>query len=292
MKSDTNHKPATSRTFSFPQPTLPGRVKFGGYVYILEFTDGLVKVGMSSEPRTRVSALTAAAKVFGQDALRGWLSPHHEQPTRSEARLIAAATALGGQSRAVEYFTGVSFPALVRLANRFPFHPVDTKAHLDEQERLEREWVVARYGSLEAKAAHDGMANLARRLAGPRVGLGSPYGRQATARAVEGVGFLLASGVGEVCAPRLVFADLVADRRDAVLTSVRLRDLAWGMDDGIRIYCRPNKDGRLIRAIGGTVLGTAVLVRADAFDIAWITATPPDWASVEDIEWLDSAVSR
>lgn len=116
---------AAIEVFQFPFNDLPGKTRFGGYVYVAEFDNGTVKVGMTSDPRSRLAAYASSAGVFEVHPLRGWLSPLHLNPGATEKTLRDAFAALGSIAAGREWFTEVSFEDAVSTATSLPLMPVD-----------------------------------------------------------------------------------------------------------------------------------------------------------------------
>jgi hypothetical protein len=102
---------------------LPDRTDVGGYVYILGFDNGTVKVGSTSNPRDRVAALVGHAEGLGVTLVDYWISGAHEAHQATERRLLAAARGQAEAVRRQEYFTGVGFAALVSCAQKLPWGP-------------------------------------------------------------------------------------------------------------------------------------------------------------------------
>jgi hypothetical protein len=115
--------------------TLPGKAKYGGYLYAVRFKGGLVKVGWTTHPASRVRSHEDHAAVFGVSRREAWVSPLHDNPKVTEKTLIALASRLSSGLRRHEYFTGINFSAFVAEAGRIPFAPVDYAAH---EEALKR----------------------------------------------------------------------------------------------------------------------------------------------------------
>ena len=98
----------------------PGPV---GFVYVIEFSNGTVKVGRTENPDSRMSAHAAAGKKFGALITDKWLSPQHSEWLANETRLKGIAAELGGTVAAQEYFTGVGFADVVARAQELTFTP-------------------------------------------------------------------------------------------------------------------------------------------------------------------------
>lgn len=107
---------------------LPGKARFGGYVYVIEFDNGTIKVGCTSNPQSRVSAHVRSAASFGIVLTRQWVSPLHEGHQETEKQLISLAEQFGSVSGGTEYFTGVDFTKLIERAEKLSFPSVDTEA--------------------------------------------------------------------------------------------------------------------------------------------------------------------
>lgn len=112
---------STAKPFWVPWPTHPPASGQGGFVYVLlfEMSGGLkiVKVGRTQVPRRRVSSHALYAERFGGRLVQGWLSVPHITWERTEKALIANALCMAGEPLAgSEYFTGVSYEALVEVA--------------------------------------------------------------------------------------------------------------------------------------------------------------------------------
>jgi hypothetical protein len=105
------------------------RAEYGGYLYVLLFDNGTVKLGCSANPGRRIESHRGNAEGFGIEALRVWISPLHDDYIRTEKELIAQAEMLGGKQIRKEYFAGVDFAAVVTAARRITYPPVDVAAH-------------------------------------------------------------------------------------------------------------------------------------------------------------------
>lgn len=115
-------------TYSREGVTLP-RMRFGGYVYVIEFSTGLVKVGKTSDPAKRLETHRGNGAAFGADITRYWVSAAHDNFDSNETLLIQAMRDLGGTSNRAEYFTGVSMEESVAAAKSLTLDEIDTEAH-------------------------------------------------------------------------------------------------------------------------------------------------------------------
>jgi hypothetical protein len=93
-----------------------------GYIYVLRFTSGTLKVGHTTRPRVRVTQHKSAARVHGASIDRLWISPPHANYRDNEDRLVA----LCGREWVPindEYFAGGDFDVAVGFAGRMPMEP-------------------------------------------------------------------------------------------------------------------------------------------------------------------------
>lgn len=94
-----------------------------GYVYVIAFDDGTLKVGRSQDAEIRLRTHGQTAKGFGLSVTGKWSSPEHVGWVENEAALKALAEELGGVCRGDEWFTGVDFGELVARAANLKFSP-------------------------------------------------------------------------------------------------------------------------------------------------------------------------
>ena len=92
-----------------------------GYVYVIAFDDGTLKVGRSQDAEVRLRTHGQTAKGFGLSVTGKWSSPEHVGWVENEAALKALAEELGGVCRGDEWFTGVDFGELVAKAASLKF---------------------------------------------------------------------------------------------------------------------------------------------------------------------------
>lgn len=94
-----------------------------GYVYVIAFDSGLIKVGQTKNARTRFNTHQRTARSFGLTVADRWESPLHVGWLENERALKRIASELGGKPTTPEYFSGVSFGALTEKARDLPFEP-------------------------------------------------------------------------------------------------------------------------------------------------------------------------
>jgi len=90
-----------------------------GYLYVLEVTGGIIKVGFSVEPKARLKQHARASEKKALTVTREWVSPVHVEAGLNEEELIASCERLGGVScMGREWFSGVRFDDAVAAAMR------------------------------------------------------------------------------------------------------------------------------------------------------------------------------
>lgn len=92
-----------------------------GYIYVIAFDDGTLKVGRSQDAEIRLRTHGQTAKGFGLSVADKWSSPEHVGWVENEGALKALAEELGGVRRSDEWFTGVDFGELVAKAAALEF---------------------------------------------------------------------------------------------------------------------------------------------------------------------------
>lgn len=103
-----------------------------GYVYVVEFSDGTVKVGKARSLRSRLGNHRHDAEKFALSISRWWGSPLHRGYGDSEKQLITHASTVGGIQGGREYFSGVDFSGVVEFASSLQMTP--TSPQLAESE--------------------------------------------------------------------------------------------------------------------------------------------------------------
>ena len=92
-----------------------------GYVYVMAFDNGIVKVGRTQNIARRLITHAQSAHNFGIAVTGKWVSPLHGGWINNEDELIRIAHELGGKPTTPEHFRGVSFEALRERARQLPF---------------------------------------------------------------------------------------------------------------------------------------------------------------------------
>lgn len=89
----------------------------GGYVYVIEFYSGMIKVGKSVQPDTRILHHAERAELHGDGVTRFWVSQRHRGFEKTELALIRFCKLHGEPWCGNEYFREVS-PEAARDAAR------------------------------------------------------------------------------------------------------------------------------------------------------------------------------
>lgn len=95
---------ANNRDYGDLGPPLPRHPKSDGkkgYIYIIEYDTGMVKVGRTTSPRQRIKGQLYIAARFGVEPRNIWLSSFHENYKSTERELLKR---LGTPTQGAEYF--------------------------------------------------------------------------------------------------------------------------------------------------------------------------------------------
>jgi len=109
------------RALDWTRLNLPAPIDGLGYIYVVGYTSGLIKVGQSRTPRKRLRAHRSHGAVFGVDVVDAWVSPPHRNYTQNEVRLIKFCQRKG-KATSNEYFRDVGFAVAVEAAEALEFH--------------------------------------------------------------------------------------------------------------------------------------------------------------------------
>lgn len=104
------------------------------YVYVVEFTTGVVKVGRTANQTQRVADHGRAAGKHGAAITRSWVSGPHKEYAQNEVALIAFCAERWPLAGGKEYFANADYHAVVEYARGLPMTHV-TEADLDEYEK-------------------------------------------------------------------------------------------------------------------------------------------------------------
>lgn len=87
-----------------------------GYLYVLEFETGSIKVGQTTDAARRVYEHCRDAWAYNVVMTNVWISKPHEGYLTNEVALIAAVSEFGGERAKREYFHDADFDKCVQLA--------------------------------------------------------------------------------------------------------------------------------------------------------------------------------
>lgn len=91
---------------SQPTAVMPGRSAMGGYVYLILFSSGAIKVGHTQNPATRMKSHAATARAHGVEIAAHWVSQPITNSRQNERRLIDFCNSRFIPVNDGEYFSG------------------------------------------------------------------------------------------------------------------------------------------------------------------------------------------
>lgn len=86
-----------------------------GYLYVIEFSTGVIKVGQTRDPQRRLGEHRRSAGAFGVSITQFWLSPPHANYLETEAALIIDCAEFSPYSKR-EYFHAINWSEAVEDA--------------------------------------------------------------------------------------------------------------------------------------------------------------------------------
>lgn len=86
-----------------------------GYIYVIAFTTGVVKVGQTEDPKRRLGEHQSEAMAYGVGATNYWISPPHRNFKNNETHLIKLCAKVSKRSRR-EYYHEVGYERAVDFA--------------------------------------------------------------------------------------------------------------------------------------------------------------------------------
>jgi hypothetical protein len=98
-----------------------GRLRGEGHVYVIRFSSQIVKVGRTAAPRTRMRWHLSSAAWYGTTIEKAWLSRPHVDVVPNERALIKYGRERATAQTGNEYFRGVDFADVVRLAESLTY---------------------------------------------------------------------------------------------------------------------------------------------------------------------------
>ena len=120
---------------SLDLPALVGdRVSAEGFIYIIEYSTGLVKPGRTTRPDARMSEHRGSAARHGIQIARKWVSQHHANYDANEAILLDYCNRHGRRmSNRSEFYSDVSYDDVLAVAQQLSYpEPVEHNARMRE----------------------------------------------------------------------------------------------------------------------------------------------------------------
>lgn len=102
-----------------------------GCVYIIEFENGIIKVGQSRAPAKRLKTYSVYCSHAATNISKEWVSPILENAKLEESRMIEACLEFGSRAHGREWFSGVSFDDL--RAHTMLFMEIASDEYLAEE---------------------------------------------------------------------------------------------------------------------------------------------------------------
>lgn len=91
-----------------------------GFVYVIEFSFGTIKVGQTRNARMRMRQHFKDALKFGGGIRNMWVSDSHPEWGENELALIRACAAATDAVGGVEYFPGLDYESVIEFAQQLP----------------------------------------------------------------------------------------------------------------------------------------------------------------------------
>jgi hypothetical protein len=107
----------------------------GAHVYVIRFTSDVIKVGWTQQPSQRLKTHAKSARIHGVEVAEHWISKPHAAAAKNEKTLIEFCTSRASSVAGAEYFTGLSYSAVVEFARTLDYKPIMAA----ERERIKRE---------------------------------------------------------------------------------------------------------------------------------------------------------
>jgi hypothetical protein len=119
-----------------------------GYIYVVQFSTGVVKPGKAVDAERRLEHHARLAEFHGAPIVRKWISEYHLGISKTERRLLRFCEETG-QQLSGEYFTGPLFDAARDYGQRV-VHGALLRTHLD--------WMVEAAGDDMSRSVADAWA--------------------------------------------------------------------------------------------------------------------------------------
>lgn len=154
-----------------------------GHVYVIEFSDGTIKVGRAGNWMRRLATHVGDAQKFGVSVIRTFCSIRHRDYASTERKLIAEARNTSTSQVRSEYFGGADFDSLADFIESLPLAPssadqqASDAAEAEERMRPWREHLAAKTAENEAGTwvlVGGSSADFLSLLLDPRIDAGEP----------------------------------------------------------------------------------------------------------------------
>lgn len=116
---------------------MPKKAAKGGYVYVLGFDNGLVKVGQTCDPKRRIQRHSAMASLFECELVDGWVSRLQARPDAVESAVLRD---VGRHAVVGEWLRGAEYADVVRIAQGLQ-GPELSLAPVTQRSILDTRWV-------------------------------------------------------------------------------------------------------------------------------------------------------
>lgn len=146
---------------AFTPSGVPSTSDDGSYVYVLEFSNGTVKVGYTKNPRQRLTGLVKESARYGQTMTRHWVSVPHWNAWENEKVLIEFCASRFSEvidSGSGEYFAEGDFDDVINFSNTLNFRVLSSserKIHEEAAEKKGREMAQALMKAIGAYSHSD-----------------------------------------------------------------------------------------------------------------------------------------
>ncbi len=96
-------------------PNVLASVPYAGFIYVIRFDTGSIKVGMTNDPKRRLLEHRRHAAAYGVVITAHWVSPSHLNYIDNEAELLGVCREYETPTKK-EYFHGLDFDSVVKVA--------------------------------------------------------------------------------------------------------------------------------------------------------------------------------
>lgn len=129
--------------------------EMGAHVYVIRFTSDVIKVGWSRKPHERLKVHAQAARTYGGGIAEQWISKPHAAAASNEKALIDFCTSQATSVAGAEYFTGLSYSAVVEFAKTLNYKPISKTEREQAKRRAQADRNRLRAGAFGARGPED-----------------------------------------------------------------------------------------------------------------------------------------